>query len=60
MPDAGASREEISAELADKGDAEMLAEGSEPEQSKRYDLAESYPMLTDGLMRYVSKRRKEA
>jgi glyoxylase-like metal-dependent hydrolase (beta-lactamase superfamily II) len=58
--DAGASREEISAELADKGDAEMLAEGAEPEQSRRYDLAGSYPMLTDGLMRYVSKRRKEA
>lgn len=56
--DAGASREEISEELKAKGDAEMLAEGAAPEESEHYDLAGSYPMLTDGLARYVEKRRK--
>jgi hypothetical protein len=38
----------------------MLAEGSRPEDSERYDLAGDYPTLVDGLMRYVSKRRKDA
>lgn len=54
----GASREEISEELEAKGDAEMLAEGAAPEESEHYDLAGNYPMLTDGLMRYVEKRRR--
>jgi glyoxylase-like metal-dependent hydrolase (beta-lactamase superfamily II) len=55
--EAGAGREEISFELATKGDEEMLAAGTgEPHH---YDLAGNYEMLTDGLMRYV-ERRKEA
>ena len=57
--DEGAGREEISEELRIKGDAEMIAEGAPPEESEHYDLAGSYAMLTDGLMRYVSRRRKE-
>ena len=57
--DEGAEREEISEELKVKGDAEMIAEGAGPEESERYDLAGTYPMLTDGLMRYVARRRKE-
>ena len=58
--DAGASPDEVSAELEAKGDAEMLAEGAGPGESERYDLAGSYPMLTAGLMRYVAKRRENA
>jgi glyoxylase-like metal-dependent hydrolase (beta-lactamase superfamily II) len=56
----GASREEISEELRTKGDAEMLAEGADPEESERYDLAGNYEMLTAGILRYVEKGRKEA
>jgi glyoxylase-like metal-dependent hydrolase (beta-lactamase superfamily II) len=57
--DDGLPREEISEELAAKGDAEMLAEGAAPEESGRYDLAGNYEMLTAGILRYVEKRRKE-
>jgi glyoxylase-like metal-dependent hydrolase (beta-lactamase superfamily II) len=56
--DDGADREEISEELRAKGDAEMLAEGADTKQSEHYDLAGSYPMLTDGLMRYATRRRE--
>jgi len=58
--DEGAGREEISEELKAKGDAEMLAEGADPSQSEHYDLAGSYPMLTDGLMRYATRRREKS
>ncbi|QIN84089.1 MBL fold metallo-hydrolase [Rubrobacter tropicus] len=58
--DEGASPEEISEELRTKGDAEMLAEGADPEESERYDLAGNYEMLTAGILRYVEKRRKES
>jgi glyoxylase-like metal-dependent hydrolase (beta-lactamase superfamily II) len=58
--DGETGREEIADELKTKGDAEMLAAGAEPEESEHYDLAGDYPTLVDGLMRYVSKRRKEA
>ncbi len=57
--DGGAEREEISEELKVKGDAEMISEGAGTEESEHYDLAGTYPMLTDGLMRYVARRRKE-
>jgi glyoxylase-like metal-dependent hydrolase (beta-lactamase superfamily II) len=57
--DEGAEREEISDQLKAKGDAEMLAEGADTTQSERYDLAGSYPMLTDGIMRYVARRREK-
>jgi len=56
--DDGAGREEISDQLKAKGDAEMLAEGANITQSEHYSLAGSYPMLTDGIMRYVSGRRE--
>src|SRR5215211_5422418 len=55
--DDGADREEISDQLKAKGDAEMLAEGAGVHESEHYDLAGSYHMLTDGLMRYVTRRR---
>ncbi len=55
--DEGASREEISEGLRIKGDAEMLAEGADLEESGRYDLAGNYEMLTAGILRYVEKRR---
>ena len=55
--DEGATRDEIADELRVKGDAEMLAEGAGPEDSELYDRAGDYPTLTDGIMRYVSKRR---
>ncbi|MCA1687062.1 MAG: MBL fold metallo-hydrolase, partial [Actinobacteria bacterium] len=58
--DGGTGRDEIADELRAKGDAEMLAEGAQLEESEHYDLAGDYPTLVDGLMRYVSKRRKEA
>jgi len=58
--EAGARRDEIADELRHEGDAEMLTEGATPEESGRYDLAGDYPTLTDGLMRYVSKLRKDA
>jgi glyoxylase-like metal-dependent hydrolase (beta-lactamase superfamily II) len=57
--DEGAEREEIAEQLKVKGDAEMIAEGAGPEESEHYDLAGNYPMLTDGLMRYVTRRRKD-
>ncbi len=57
--DGGRSREEIAAELKDKGDAEMLAEGSSPENSGRYDLAGNYEMLVAGIARYVTRRREK-
>jgi glyoxylase-like metal-dependent hydrolase (beta-lactamase superfamily II) len=56
--DEGATREEIADELKVKGDAEMLAEGAGLEESEHYDLAGEYAALVDGIMRYVSKRRK--
>ncbi len=37
----------------------MLAEGAGPEETEHYDLAGNYEMLVDGLMRYVSNKRKE-
>jgi glyoxylase-like metal-dependent hydrolase (beta-lactamase superfamily II) len=58
--DGGAGRDEIADELKAKGDAEMLAEGASLEESEHYDLAGDYPTLVDGLVRYVSKRRKDA
>src|SRR5215204_716898 len=57
--DDGAGREEISDQLKAKGDAEMLAEGSDITKSEHYDLAGAYTMLTDGLMRYVMRRREK-
>jgi glyoxylase-like metal-dependent hydrolase (beta-lactamase superfamily II) len=57
--DADAEREEISDQLKAKGDAEMLAEGSDIAESERYSLAGAYNMLTDGLMRYVMRRREK-
>ncbi len=53
-----ADTEEIADELKAKGDAEMLAEGAGPEETEHYDLAGNYTMLVDGLVRYVSKKRK--
>src|SRR5215216_488508 len=57
--DEGAGREEITEKLRAKGDAEMIAEGSDITQSGRYDLAGTYSMLTDGLMRYVTRQREK-
>ena len=54
------SQEDIAEELEAKGDAEMLREGSDPEESERYELAANYEMLVAGLMRYVSKQRESA
>ena len=50
--------EEIDDQLRAKEDDEMLAEGSVITQAWRYDLAGTYSMLTDGLMRYVTRRRE--
>ena len=58
--DEGATRDEIADDLKVKGDTEMLAEGAGPEESELYDRAGDYPTLTDGIMRYISKRRKDA
>lgn len=52
----GKSRDEIADFLKRKGDAEMADEGLSEEDSEGYDLAGNYAMLTDGLMRYVSKK----
>ncbi|MBA2691180.1 MAG: MBL fold metallo-hydrolase [Rubrobacter sp.] len=57
--DEGEGREEIADELKDKGDAEMLSEGAEPEDTEHYDLAGSYQALADGIIRYVERRRKD-
>lgn len=56
--DEGDEREEISIELETKGDEEMLASGAGVEETERYELAGNYEMLTDGLMRYVERRRR--
>ncbi len=58
--DAGRSQEDIAEELEAKGDAEMLREGADPEESERYELAANYEMLVAGLMRYVSQQRESA
>ena len=58
--DEGDGREEISMELETKGDEEMLASGAGIEETKHYELAGNYEMLTAGLMRYVERRRKSA
>ncbi|MCA1729209.1 MAG: MBL fold metallo-hydrolase [Actinobacteria bacterium] len=55
--DEGHSQEDIAEELEAKGDAEMLREGADPEDSERYELAANYEMLVAGLMRYVSRQR---
>jgi glyoxylase-like metal-dependent hydrolase (beta-lactamase superfamily II) len=55
--DKGHSQEDIAEELEAKGDAEMLREGADPEDSERYELAANYEMLVAGLMRYVSRQR---
>lgn len=55
--DEGQSQEDITEELEAKGDAEMLREGADPEDSERYELAANYEMLVAGLMRYVSRQR---
>lgn len=49
-------RDEIAVLLRDKGDAEMRDAGLSGEDSADYDLAGNYVMLTDGLIRYASKR----
>src|SRR5919112_5410821 len=54
------SQEDIAEELEAKGDAEMLREGADPEDSERYELAANYEMLVAGLMRYVSQQRESA
>jgi len=51
-------REEISDELRTKGDAEVLAECTEPQDSEQYEIAGSYRYLVDGLTHYVSRRRE--
>lgn len=58
--DRGSERDEIADELRDKGDAEMLAEGADTDQTRHYDLAGNYEMLTVGIMRYVERRRNSA
>ena len=55
--DEGEGREEISIQLETKGDEEMLASGAGTEETERYELAGNYEMLTDGIMRYVERRR---
>jgi glyoxylase-like metal-dependent hydrolase (beta-lactamase superfamily II) len=57
--DEGHSQEDIAEELEAKGDAEMLREGANPEESERYELAANYEMLVAGIMRYVSQRREK-
>lgn len=58
--DEGERREEISIQLETKGDEEMLASGAGTEETESYELAGNYEMLTDGIMRYVERRRKRA
>lgn len=58
--DEGEGREEISIQLETKGDEEMLASGAGVEETESYELAGNYEMLTDGIMRYVERRRKNA
>ncbi|MGH3086589.1 MAG: hypothetical protein ACRDSJ_04645 [Rubrobacteraceae bacterium] len=35
----------------------LFVEGAEPEDTEHYDLAGSYALLTDGIMRYVQRRK---
>ena len=56
----GRYQQDIAEELETKGDAEMLREGGDPEDSERYELAANYEMLVAGLMRYVSQQRESA
>ncbi|MBA2441913.1 MAG: MBL fold metallo-hydrolase [Rubrobacter sp.] len=56
--DEGKEQEDIVEELTVRGDAELLTEGAEPEDSERYQLAGNYEMLVAGLMKYVTQQRK--
>jgi glyoxylase-like metal-dependent hydrolase (beta-lactamase superfamily II) len=56
--DEGDEQGEISTQLETKGDEEMLAAGAGIEETKDYELAGNYEMLTAGIMRYVERRRK--
>ena len=50
--------EEITQELTVRGDAELLSEGAQLEESDRYQLAGNYEMLVTGLLKYVEKQRQ--
>jgi glyoxylase-like metal-dependent hydrolase (beta-lactamase superfamily II) len=54
------SQEDMVEELSAMGDAELVNEGANPEESERYELAANYEMLVAGLMRYVSKQRESS
>ena len=41
-----------------RGDAELLSEGAQLEESDRYQLAGNYEMLVTGLLKYVEKQRR--
>ena len=56
----GLSRDEIVFDLRNEGDAEMLAEGADTEESQHYDMAGQYEHLANGLIRYVSKQRESS
>ena len=57
--DEGASPEEITFELTNTGDEELLREGASPEDTDRYSLAGNYEMLVVGIMRYVQRQQEK-
>ncbi|QIN77782.1 MBL fold metallo-hydrolase [Rubrobacter marinus] len=57
--DEGASRDEISFELENMGDEELLREGASPGDTDRYSLSGNYEMLVAGIMRYVQRQQEK-
>lgn len=53
--DGGYTKDEITDELRARADAELLAEGAEPDVAQRYELAGSMDVFVDGLLRYFKR-----
>lgn len=54
-----ASQDEITFELENMGDEELMREGASPDDTDRYSLAGNYPMLVAGIMRYVERQKEK-
>ena len=53
--DAKCTKDEITSELRNRADAELLAEGARPGVAERYELAGSMDVFVDGLLRYFKE-----
>ncbi|MGI8540422.1 MAG: MBL fold metallo-hydrolase [Rubrobacteraceae bacterium] len=56
--DAGLSKQDIVEEFGAMNDAELLREGSDPEESEGYQVTGDYEVQVTGLMHHVSRQRE--